>query len=51
MSIKNIINGRAETVFPIKRSNVIVNTCKAKLKKRFFVAAFLWRHLMVFTLH
>jgi len=31
MSIKNVINGKADTVFAIKRPNLIINTCKTKL--------------------
>ena len=29
----------------------IINTCKNKIQKSFFAAAFLWRHLIVFSLH
>jgi len=30
--------------FVIKRSNLILNNCKLKLQKSFFVASFLWNN-------
>jgi len=52
--MNNVINGKADTVFAIKRSNLVkpnITTCETKLQESFFVAMFLWRHLIVSSLH